>query len=338
MKCHESMTNQRPIPEKTVDNIDSLASAPISNDPNPARHAQAGQLVLLITSSGKRYLIQLQPGRTFHTHLGRIHHDNLIGQPLGVTVYSQTGHPLLMLEPSLGDLMTRIKRNTQIIYPKDAAHLVHRLNLRAGSTVIEAGTGSGGLTIALAWSVAPTGRVYTYETRPENYQVAQGNLERVGLLDYVTMHQASIREGFQESGVDALVLDLRTPWLFLEQVRAALRPGGFFASLVPTTNQVSELVAALEQQGFADISIEELLLRRYKPVPDRLRPEDNMVAHTGYLVAARPIIDPDDPSRWLSQERKRYAARQELQARIAAEEAARAAAEDPDKPHRPRLP
>ncbi len=329
------MTQQQSISDKSVN---KALHATQTKQPLSSIVARAGQLVLLVTSSGKRYLIQLQPGRTFHTHLGRIHHDSLIGQPLGVTVYSQTGHPLLMLEPSLADLITRIKRNTQIIYPKDAAHLVHRLNLRAGSTVIEAGTGSGGLTIALAWSVAPTGRVYTYEVRPENHQIARENLERVGLLAHVTMHLGSIQEGFQETGVDALVLDLRTPWLFLEQVRVALRPGGFFASLLPTTNQVSELVAALEQHGFADISIEELLLRRYKPVPDRLRPEDTMVAHTGYLVAARPVLDPEDPGRWLSQERKRYAARLELQARIAAEEAARAATEDPDKPHRPRLP
>ncbi len=102
----------------------------------------AGQLVILVTDAGKRYLIELHPGRRFYTNLGHLEHSDLIGQPLGTTVYSQIGHPMLLMEPSLSDLMTRIKRNTQIIYPKDAAYLIHRLSLRAGSHVIEAGTGS----------------------------------------------------------------------------------------------------------------------------------------------------------------------------------------------------
>lgn len=286
--------------------------------------AQEGQLILLVTGDGKRYLITLHASRVFHCHLGSLRHDDLIGLPLGATVHSQLGHPLLLLEPSLGDLMTRIRRNTQIIYPKDAAYLVHRLNLRAGSHVIEAGTGSGALTIALAWAVAPTGRVYTYETRPDNFTVARENLVRAGLLAHVTMHQRSIVDGFAQEGADALFLDVRTPWKFLGQARRALRPGGFFASLVPTTNQVVEMLVHLERSPFADVAVEELLLRKYKPVPDRLRPDDSMVGHTGFLITARPVMDDEDPRRWLSQERKRYEARKETEARIAEEEARRA--------------
>jgi tRNA (adenine57-N1/adenine58-N1)-methyltransferase len=286
--------------------------------------AQEGQLILLVTGDGKRYLITLHASRVFHCHLGSLPHNDLIGLPLGATVHSQLGHPLLLLEPSLGDLMTRIRRNTQIIYPKDAAYLVHRLNLRAGSHVIEAGTGSGALTIALAWAVAPTGRVYTYETRADNFTVARENLVRAGLLAHVTMHQASIAEGFAQEGADALFLDVRTPWKFLSQARQALRPGGFFASLVPTTNQVVEMLVHLERSPFADVEVEELLLRKYKPVPDRLRPDDSMVGHTGFLITARPVMDAEDPRRWLSQERKRYEARKETEARIATEEARRA--------------
>ncbi len=307
-------------------------------DRPPLTTAQAGDLILLTTQDGKRYLVRLREGAKFHCHLGTLNHDDLIGQPLGATVYSQLGHPLLLLEPSLSDLMKRVKRATQIIYPKDAAYLVHRLNLRAGSRVIEAGTGSGSLTIALAWAVAPTGRVYTYEARPETFRTAQRNLERAGMLPYVEMHQASIQEGFRQSGVDALVLDVREPWRFLEQVREALRPGGFFASLVPTTNQVSGLLEGMEATGFADIDVVELLLRRYKPVPDRLRPDENMVGHTGFLVFGRPILDPEDPQRWLSRERKRYQARKATQARIAAEEARRAAEQEQGGKKYPRLP
>lgn len=279
--------------------------------------AREGNLVLLLTEGDKRYLIQLRSGRTFHSHLGLLHHDALIGQPLGITVTSQLGHSLLLLDPSLDDLISRIRRSTQIIYPKDAAYIVHRLNLRAGSRVIEAGTGSGGLTIALAHAVAPEGRVYTYEAREENAEIARENLERTNLLAYVDMFSSSIRDGFHQVGVDGLILDLRTPWLFIEQVRSALRPGGFFAALLPTTNQVSELLATLEPAGFADISVEELLLRKYKPVPDRLRPDDSMIGHTGFLVFARPVVDRDDPTRWLSKARKRYRARQKMEEKLA---------------------
>lgn len=293
---------------------------------------------MLVTGGGKRYLVQLQPGRRFHSHLGMLEHDDLIGQPLGTTVHSQLGHALLLLEPSLADLMTRIRRSTQIIYPKDAAYLVHKLSLRAGSHVIEAGTGSGALTIALAWAVSPGGKVYTYEIRPDNFTTAQENLKRAGLLPHVKMHQASIREGFQQTGADAVFLDVRTPWLFLDQVRAALRPGAFFTSLLPTTNQVSELLAALETQGFADIEVEELLLRKYKPVPDRLRPDEEMVGHTGFLISARPIVDPSDPQRWLSEERKRYEARKAVEAQLAEEEERRAAERKEGGRKYPRLP
>ncbi len=107
-------------------------------------------------------------------------------------------------------------------------------------------------------------------------------------------------------------------------LRCALRPGSFFAALVPTTNQVTQLLAELEKGGFADIGVEEILVRKYKPVPDRLRPDDSMVGHTGFLISARPVVDPSEPRRWLSQERKRYEARKALEERIADEEVRRA--------------
>ena len=295
-------------------------------------------LVLLVTGGGKRHLLRLKAGRQFHSHLGQIKHDDLLNLPYGTTVYSHLGHALLLLEPSLDDRITRIKRNTQIIYPKDAAMIVQRLNLRAGSRVIEAGTGSGGLAIALAWSVAPSGRVYSYEVRDEHVRVARSNLEKMGLLPYVELHNASILEGFQQTDADALVLDVRTPWLFLEQVRAALRPGAFFAALVPTTNQVSALLHGLERSGFADIGVEEILVRKYKPVPDRLRPDDTMVGHTGFLISARPIVDATDPGRWLSEERKRYAARKMLEESIAAEELKRSSQSGESDRIKPKLP
>lgn len=302
------------------------------------RQVADGDLALLVTSDHKRYLITLQPHQQLHTHQGIYAHDDLIGRAWGDEVRSQLGQSALLLVPGLGDLMTHLRRGTQIIYPKDAAYLVHRLSLRAGCRVIEAGTGSGGLTVALAWAVAPTGIVYTYESRIDNYQLAQRNLERVGLRPYVQCFHGSVEEGFQQQGVDALMLDLREPWRFLDQVRAALRPGGFFASLLPTTNQVSELLYALEREHFIDIAVEEILLRTYKPVPDRLRPHDTMAAHTGYLIFARPVTQSVDASLWHAKERQRYRARKQFEAEVAAEAERRQAEGNPEGRKYPRLP
>lgn len=293
-----------------------------------AQRVQERDLVLLLTTDLSRYLVTVRAGGTLHTHQGIFAHDDMIGAGLGAGMTSSLGHRALLLEPSVDDLIRHLKRGTQIIYPKDAAYLVHRLNLRAGSTVIEAGTGSGGLTTALAWAVAPAGTVYTYEARDETYRLARNNLERVGLLPYVQMHLQGIEDGFKQSGVDALFLDVREPWRFLDAVRAALKPGGFFASLLPTTNQVSSLLEGMEVAGFADMAAEELLLRAYKPVPDRLRPEDTMPAHTGYLVFGRLLADPAEGPRYLDVGRQRYLARMQAQAQIEAAAAQRAAERD----------
>ncbi len=297
-----------------------------------------GDLILLVTTDHKRYLLKLQPQNKLHTHQGIYEHNDLIGCQWGDEVRSQLGQSALVLEPGLGDLMTHLRRGTQIIYPKDAVQLVHRLSLRAGSRVIEAGTGSGALTTALAWAVAPHGKVYTYETRSETYQLARRNLERVGLLPYVEMFEGSAADGFHQQGVDAVMLDMREPWHFLEQVRASLRQGGFFASLLPTTNQVSTLLTELEAASFIDIVVEELLLRGYKPIPDRLRPEDSMAAHTGYLISARSITKNVDAKLWQVRERQRYRARKQFEAQVAEEEARRQADRDDGGKKYPRLP
>lgn len=301
-------------------------------------HTQEYDLALLMVAGQKRYLITLRKGQHLHTHLGIFAHDEMIGQPWGALLLSTLEQPAIVLEPSLSDLMTHIKRGTQIIYPKDAAYLVHRMNLRSGSRVIEAGTGSGVLTVALAWAVAPAGKVYSYEVRPDTYQLARRNLERVGLLPYVEMSLGSIDEGFQQQGVDALFLDVRTPWDFLESARAALKPGGFFASLLPTTNQVSELLSGLDAHGYADVAVEELLLRAYKPIPERLRPDENMVGHTGFLIFARCMPLGIEMERWQSKERQRYRARKKMEEEIAEEAARRAEDTTGERRKYPKLP
>ena len=280
------------------------------------RHVQAGELIMLFTSDYKRYVVRVHPEGVTHTHLGAYWHSTLIGQTWGATVQSQIGHQAMVLQPSLTDVMKSLKRGTQIIYPKDAAYIVHRLSLHAGSRVVEAGTGSGGLTTALAWAVMPSGCVFTHELRPDIYQVARENLSRLGLLPYVKMFIGDIEDGFKANDVDAVFLDVREPWHYLPHVRTALRPGGFFASLLPTANQVIELLRGFDNHHFADVSVEELILRPYKATPDRFRPDDNLIGHTGFLIFARCIDPGENLARWQRPERQRYEARMRTQAEI----------------------
>jgi tRNA (adenine57-N1/adenine58-N1)-methyltransferase len=195
------------------------------------------------------------------------------------------------------------------MYPKDIGYLLLRLNVMPGKRVIEAGTGSGGLTLALARAVAPDGMVYSYEYRAEIQDVARQNLEQLGLLPYCSLTVRDAAEGFDQTDVDALFYDMREPWEVLEQAHAALKGSGFFGAILPTTNQVAHLLHDLPRCGFAGIEVEELILRPYKAVPARLRPMDRMVAHTGYLVFARKILGEPDGERpagedWLTSGRK----------------------------------
>jgi tRNA (adenine57-N1/adenine58-N1)-methyltransferase len=271
--------------------------------------AQEGDLVLLISKDYKTYLVTLKAGSRMQTHRGMILHDDLIDQPLGREVRSHLDHTFLVLEPSTRDLIQQAKRSTQIMYPKDIGYLLLRLNIHPGTRIIEAGTGSGGLTIALAKAVQPHGRVYSYEHQEDIQRLARQNLERLGLDTFVTLQLRDIAEGFDEQDVDALFLDVREPWDYLSQAYAALKGGGFFGAILPTVNQVAHLINDLRRRSFSALEVEELLLRPYKAVPARLRPMDRMVAHTGYLVFARKILGELD-SDWFTPTRGRDRAAQ----------------------------
>ncbi len=255
----------------------------------------SGDLIQLVSPSNKVYIFRLIPGGQLQTHRGVLNHDDLVGLPWGSQVFSHKGSAYYLLQPSIASLVQETRRNTQIMYPKDIGFLLVVMGIGPGTHVIEAGTGSGALTSALAWAVGDEGHVTSYESREDMQNLARKNLERLGLEARVTLKLKDIGEGFDETGVDALFLDLTNPYDYISQVRLALKPGGTFGCLLPTTNQVARILPELHAQDFAFIDICELLLRYYKPIPQRLRPTDRMVAHTGYLVFGRPII-PGVPS------------------------------------------
>jgi tRNA (adenine57-N1/adenine58-N1)-methyltransferase len=253
--------------------------------------AQAGDLALFFNlRDDKRYLVRLKAGGQQHTHRGLIPHDAIIGAPWGRTVRTHLGTAFLVVEPSTSDLIRHAKRSTQILFPKDIGYLLLKLSVRPGRLILEAGTGSGGMTLAMAQATAPLGKIVTYEVRQEFQDIARQNLERASLAaGVVEFKLRDIAQGFDETDADSFFLDVAEPWNYIPLVAQALRGGGFFATLVPTMNQVIPTLQALEQAPFGLLEVEELLLRPYKPVSSRVRPADRMVAHTGYLIFARKI-------------------------------------------------
>jgi tRNA (adenine57-N1/adenine58-N1)-methyltransferase len=272
----------------------SYNSAPSSAIDRIANTARDGDLAELVGLRHKHFIITLKAGTKFETHRGVIRHDDLIGKAWGTQVFSHLGAPFFLLQPSLADLLNDLPRSTQILYPKDIGFILVTMGIGPGKKVIEAGTGSGAMTIAMAYAVGAEGRVVSYEVRPDMQNLAKKNLERVGLAARVDFKLRDIQSGFDETDGDAFFLDVPNPYDYIPQVRAALKPGGFLGCLLPTVNQVEQLLIALRREHFAFIEVCEILARYYKAEPNRLRPTDRMVAHTGFLIFARKIEPGED--------------------------------------------
>ena len=256
--------------------------------------ARDGDLAELVGLRHKHFIITLQAGAKLETHRGILQHDELIGKTWGTQVFSHLGAPFFLLQPSLADILVDLPRSTQILYPKDIGFILLTTGIGPGKKVLEAGTGSGSMTIAAAFAVGPQGRVVSYEVRQDMQNLARKNLERVGMASRVDLKLRDIQEGFDETDADAFFLDVPNPWDYVQKVRSALKPGGFFCCLVPTFNQVEDLLVAMRQGRFAFIEVCEILLRYFKPEPARIRPTDRMVAHTGFLIFGRRIEPVND--------------------------------------------
>ncbi|MPZ22369.1 MAG: tRNA (adenine-N1)-methyltransferase [Dehalococcoidia bacterium] len=269
----------------------------MSAGPSPLRE---GEIAMLIDNKSRRYHLFLKAGRQFHTHQGIIPHGSIIGREEGSRLVSAEGAEFMLLRPATADFVVRMKRPTNILYPKDLGIITALTGIGAGSTVVEAGTGSGSGTIALLRAVGEKGRVLSYEIREEFVANALSNIRAMfagELPAWLTLVNANICDGIDGSGVDACLLDLPEPWRAVEAAVAALRPGGFFVSYIPTTIQLQQSVMALEASGrFTAISSVEVMLRGWDVSERSVRPSHRMVGHTGFITFAR-LCEPPLPVR-----------------------------------------
>jgi tRNA (adenine57-N1/adenine58-N1)-methyltransferase len=251
-----------------------------------------GDYVLLCLDARRTYMIKVETGKTFHTHKGYLNLDEVVGKDFGVTFRSSLGTEFTALKPSLTDYIMKSSRKTQITYPKDAALIVMFSGIGPGSRVAESGTGTGALTTALAYYVKPNGKVYTYELREEFQKTAEKNLKRANLLDFVELKSGDATAGIEERDLDAVILDLATPWLVVPQAYTALKPSGIMVSFSPTIDQIVKTTEALKEAGFVFIETVECLMRAMQVERGKTRPHTMMTGHTGYITHARKAVKP----------------------------------------------
>jgi tRNA (adenine57-N1/adenine58-N1)-methyltransferase len=249
-----------------------------------------GDYVLLYLNQRKTYLIKVEAGKTFHTHKGFIKFDDIIGKEYGSAFSSSLGFEFIVLKPLLHDYVMKSVRKTQITYPKDIALIIMFSGIGPGSYVVEAGTGTGALTTAIAHYVKPDGKVYSYEVREEFLKNAEKNLKRADLMYFVELKNKDITVGIDESDVDAVILDLATPWLVVPHAYTALKSCGTITSFSPTIDQVVKTVEALRKNGFVDIETVECLMRGMQVERGKTRPQTLMTGHTGYITFGRKAI------------------------------------------------
>lgn len=253
---------------------------------------ESGERILLIDQRGRTYLFTAHAGGTYHTHSGTVSHDGLLGQPEGTRLETSGGMVLIAFRPRFADQVLKMPRTAQVVYPKDLGQIVTYADVHPGARVIEAGTGSGALTIALCRAVGPLGRVVSYELREEHRARAIQNIEDFfgKIPDQLELRAGDVSEIVAtEDGYDRCVLDVPDPWRPLPALRSALNPGAVVCSYLPTTGQLQQFVLSMPDQGFLHIESFETLRRTWHVGERSVRPDHRMVGHTGFLSIARRL-------------------------------------------------
>ena len=258
------------------------------------RLLQPGELVLLVDKVGRRHRVRLKAGERHSLHSGVIDHDDVIGRPEGVIVTTQMGARLLAVRPTFAEQVTGRQRQAQPIYPKDLGAILIAADIYPGAKVLEAGTGTGALTLAVLRAVGPQGHVVSYEQREEFQEAAKrAILESFGdLPENLTLKLGDVYMGIEERDLDRVLLDLPEPWQAVPGAKEALRPGGIVFAHCPNVSQVQRFFDCLrEVRGFGMLEVFEVLQRGWTVRGRSLRPSHRMVAHTGFLCFARRLAE-----------------------------------------------
>jgi len=251
--------------------------------------AEGESVILLDPEDNKEFFYKMRAKGHIDLHKGKILHAEIIGRPEGAVVRTSRGDPFLVFRPTLLQYIMHMKRDTAIIYPKDLALILFYADIYSGCTCLEAGIGSGALTLALLRGVGHEGKVISYEVREEFIERARKNIQHLlGEPTNLEIKQRDIYEGIEEDELDRIILDIPEPWRVVKNAAESLRPGGIFVSYLPTIIQVKTLVDALrENRRFASIQTMETLLRDWHIEGLSVRPCHRMVGHTGFLTLAR---------------------------------------------------
>jgi len=252
---------------------------------------QENDLILLYQDERRNFLIPVQKNK-FHTDKGTIDLAELIGKKqFGDYVLTNKNEPFYILRPTLYELVMKVRRQTQIIYPKDIGILLMKNSIFPGARVIEVGCGSGALTTALANFVRPAGKVYSYEKREEFVRNAQKNVKKNGLEQWVEFKHTLITDSFDQTDVDFIMIDMPTPWELIPAAYKALKSGCSLSLICPTYDQLTRAVFYMKNNNFTNIETLEVFTRRILVREGRTRPEQQIPSHTGFLVFATKVND-----------------------------------------------
>lgn len=252
-----------------------------------------GDPCLLLDGRGRTYLIELEPDRDFHYHRGKLPHREIIGSHDGSRHKSSMGSELIALRPRLAEYTEKMGRRATIIYPKDAAAILMWADIGPGNVVLEAGTGSGALTMALARAVDPGGRVVSYDRRDDHAERARKLIRGFfgAIPEHVDLRIGNVEDAIADVGPDRLVLDLPEPWDCVAAAAADLADGGVFCCYLPTVPQIQRVRTALSDTGaFTSVSTFEVLVREWVVEGRSVRPAHRMIGHTGFITVARKVM------------------------------------------------
>ncbi|MFT4219730.1 MAG: tRNA (adenine-N1)-methyltransferase [Microbacterium sp.] len=264
--------------------------------PRPSGPFRLGDRVQLTDPKGRLRTITLKDGGELHTHHGVLPHAQLVGLADGSVVRNSAGHEYLALRPLLSDFVMSMPRGAAIVYPKDAAQIVAQADVFPGATVVEAGVGSGALSLWLLRAIGPHGRLVSFERREDFAEVARANIATF-LADSPANHEIVIGDlatalpgALPPGGADRVVLDMLAPWECVEAVASVLTPGGVVLCYVATATQLSRVAEALRGTGqFTEPVANETMVRGWHLQGLAVRPDHRMVAHTGFLITARRL-------------------------------------------------